>query len=1767
MTSVVFVDPGVIDADALLSGLAPSAQVVLMTDDSAGLAQMAESLRDAQGLSSVHVLAHSADGMLVLGGTRLNIRSLGLHERELALIGASLADGGEIVLYGCEIAKSASGRKFVDEIARLTGAHVVASSTLTGSAAQGADWDLQYRTGGTATGCVFSQDARMAYPHVLIDPHPLFGDDASNVDLSRLDGANGFRLDGGAAGDQSGFAVSIAGDVNGDGYGDFLIGAFGADIGDIDTGAAHLVFGRASAFTAASALSALANGSGIRLIGSAAGDFTGRSVASAGDFNGDGLADLIIGASLADGNGIDAGMAYIVLGSSDALPATIDLAALDGATGFGVSGLSPGDQVGSAVARAGDINADGYDDLIVGAPHTDSNGADAGAAYILFGSPTTFSADVDLAALNGATGFRVIGFAAGDFGGSAVAGGGDINGDGIDDIIIGAWGSDPIADSDGTSYVVFGRDTPWGSTIDVSALDGSSGFRMIGAVRDRAGVSVAFTGDVNGDGYDDIIVGASAGDGGGTNSGTAYVVFGKAGSFAASIDLASLDGSDGFRLAGVREGDNAGRSVASAGDLNGDGYDDLIVGAINAGAAGDAYVVYGKASGFVANLDLAQLDGRSGFRLSGVTNDDDTGRSVSGGGDINGDGFDDVLIGANLADPSGSASGASYVFLGGDFTGAVTRLGTSGNDWVVGTPGADILVGMQGADTLVGNGGADVLIGGAGNDRIEVAELAFRRIDGGSGTDTLVVAGGGLTLDLTILPDNRIEDIERIDLTGAGNNTLVLDVSDVLSLSSTGNHLRVQGDAGDVVATRDWTFVAFQSVGPETYRLYTQGAATLQVDTDVVVANAVVPLTNLGGIAGTRITGAGAGDLAGTAVRGAGDLNGDGFTDFMIGAPSADPNGDDSGTAYVVFGNALPYGPDLNLALLDGASGFRLSGASAADALGASVAAAGDINGDGFDDIVVGAPGVSANGVSSGAAYVVFGKPGGYDANIELAAVDGATGFRISGAAANDQAGASVDGAGDLNGDGYADLIIGAPGADAAVNGGGAAYVVFGRSGAFGADLALSTLNGSDGFRLTGIAQDDLSGTSVARAGDVNGDGFDDLIVGARAANGNIADSGAAYVIFGQGDPFAATVSLANLDGNGGFMLLGLAVGDQTGFDVGPAGDVNGDGFDDIIVGAFSADIDGIDSGTSYVVFGKGTPWTATLALDTVDGTNGFRLVATAGDHSGVSVRSAGDVNSDGYDDLIVGASRADANGESGASYVVYGKGTGFSPTVALASLDGRSGFKLAGAVSGDLAGRAVSGAGDVNGDGYADILTGAPGADLTGNDAGAAYLVYGGNFSGAVTRAGTSGPDSLQGNHFAADTLVGGSGNDWLRGLDHVDTLRGGSGNDTLDGGNDPDRLYGDDGNDILIGDPGDDRLYGGAGDDLLIGHNDNDRLEGEGGDDLLFGGWGDDVLIGGTGADQGWGEHGADLLLGGTGDDILYGESGVDRLYGDEGNDTLYGGEEADLLLGGTGNDHLYGDVGDDSLFGGDGVDRLIGEEGDDRAYGGNDADDIFGQAGADLLIGEDGDDRIFGGIGSDLLFGAAGDDLLLGEDDADRLFGGEGNDLLFGQHGNDELQSDAGNDRLFGGEGDDLLFGQDGNDELQGEIGNDRLFGGEGDDDLFGQGGNDELQGEAGNDRLFGGDGDDLLVGWAGDDILYGGAGADRFVITPGGGLDIIADFEDSLDAINLRAYATANSGNTAIVAQGADTLVTFVGGESVLLIGVTTASVTAADFQFI
>lgn len=524
---------------------------------------------------------------------------------------------------------------------------------------------------------------------------------------------------------------------------------------------------------------------------------------------------------------------------------------------------------------------------------------------------------------------------------------------------------------------------------------------------------------------------------------------------------------------------------------------------------------------------------------------------------------------------------------------------------------------------------------------------------------------------------------------------------------------------------------------------------------------------------GFSIDGEAPGHYSGRSVHSVGDLDGDGYDEVAVAARNADMN---AGRVYVVFGKYHQTNVLLSK-LEDQGKGFVIYGEFAGDFAGTSIAGVGDVDGDGLGDLAIGAPKASPNGKSSGTAYVVRGKASPDPVYLALVGT-GEGGFAINGEKISDFAGRSVAGAGDVNGDGLHDIVVGAYGADPGGSFSGAAYVVFGREAGKPTELSAIGAGMGGGYAINGEVSLDFAGFAVGGAGDVDGDGLSDIVVGAYGHDTGGDGAGRAYVVFGKAS--AAAVALTDVAaGQGGAAFDGPAAFERTAFSVAGAGDVNGDGFTDIVIGSPLADAGGEDSGRAYVVFGG--PGMKSGSLDVVaGGASGFTLDGVQGrDYAGTAVERAGDVDADGYDDVLIGAPGSNPHGgDSGRAYVVFG-GPSAQTGSLIAISNGDGGFSLDGEAGDDYNGFSVAPAGDVNGDGHADVICGARGNDDKGLDAGRSYVVFGGDFSNLQGQSFGQGPDNIPGGE-GADYLIGGRGDDLIT-IKGADVVYAGAGDDEL--------------------------------------------------------------------------------------------------------------------------------------------------------------------------------------------------------------------------------------------------------------------------------------------------------------------------------------------------------------------------------------------------
>ena len=830
--------------------------------------------------------------------------------------------------------------------------------------------------------------------------------------------------------DNVGYAVATAGDVNGDGYADVIVGSTNSAAGD-----AGIYFGGPKADATAD----------IQMTGAASGDHFGLSVGPAGDVNGDGYDDWIVGACGNDAAGADAGAAYIYFGGPG----------VDAVADVVLTGVAVGDNFGYAARTAGDVNHDGYDDVVVSARHGHGGAANSGTAYVFFGG-ATMDATADL---------TLAGEVAGDYFGCSVGTAGDVNGDGYADVIVGA--SEALLTGGGSmvgkAYLYLGGASP-NAVADLVMTNGLLG--------EYFGCSVGTAGDMNGDGYDDVIVGAFSHSRTGANFiGAAYVYFG------AATPNAVAD----LTVHGSAASEELGTSVGTAGDVNGDGYDDVIVGAvgrsITASNAGGAFVFLGGAS----------PDTVADLTLNGAHAEDRFGYEVAAAGDVNGDGFDDVIVGAYGSDVGGPEGGQAFVYDMGPPPAAANRTDLT----LLGAVAADRFgISAGTAGDVNGDGFDDVIVGAFHND-VGGAEAGRAYVYfGGPGADAVAdwVLTGTAAADYFGLSVGTAGDVN-----GDGYDDVVV-----------GAYGAGSSDAGRA-------YVFFGGTSPD-------------------------PVADL------TLIGAAASDAFGYSVGTAGDVNHDGYDDVIVGAHYNDAGGTNAGRAYVFFGGASP----------DNVADWTLTGVAAGDYFGWAVGTAGDVNGDGYDDVVVGAPENDAGGTTAGMASIFYGA----------VSPDAVPDVTLMGTAAGDYFGRAVGTAGDVNGDGYADVLVGAPNNDAGGSNAGRAYLFYG---------AASSVAG--GLVFTGAAAADYFGSALGTAGDVNGDGYADVVVGAYWNDAGGTNAGRAYVYYGGW----------RADNTADILLTGHATNDQFGQAVGTAGDVNGDGFADVIVGASMNDGAGTDAGAAYV--------------------------------------------------------------------------------------------------------------------------------------------------------------------------------------------------------------------------------------------------------------------------------------------------------------------------------------------------------------------------------------------------------------------------------------------------------------------------------------------------------------------------------------------------------------------------------------------------------
>jgi hypothetical protein len=833
----------------------------------------------------------------------------------------------------------------------------------------------------------------------------------------------------------------------------------------------------------------------------------------------------------------------------------------------------------------------------------------------------------------------------------------------------------------------------------------TAGDTLVGDSASYFASSAFSAGDVNGDGYSDMVIGAQAYDNGETDEGAIFVYYGSSNGFVSTY-LAIIESNVSGSLLGY--------SVSTACDANGDGISDVVAGAPGYQGTGAAFIFLGTLNGLDTIPDTILTSFLAGSYF---------GLSVSGVGDVNNDGFSDILIGAMFGSNPESGEGLAMLYYGGscpisveayhNLTDSLPRPNRVGyvrklclTDPLIieqNISSAGFGSTVSAAADINGDGYSDVIIQSFDGQGVGASYLYYGDSIGVSSPTTIPLANSYVR-DPSHFGENGSSVVSVGDVDGDGfadvavaryggsayrpfayifhgtPNGLSINSPDILSREENKGYQSTAADSNAWSNIPDMQFVAEYTVG-------SAGDWNGDGFADVMVGRACEDsaqqqrgiLIYFGSLAGVD-------SLADDTVwfgnyfsqldfpfSSTGDVNGDGYSDVFVGAPDDSLNGPfDVGAVYSFYGHPTP--PD--------SSNPTILTCDSSDAVfGFQIACVGDLNSDGFGDFVAGAGGYNGG---LGAFFLYYGAETGLDSvtpYIISAPIGQDTGFGLVPA-----------GAGDLNGDGYEDLAVGVPlfSNNAQTVAEGSVFVYY------GSDTGLVTT----AFTLIESNQDSaFMGSGVSSAGDVNGDGFGDLLVGIPRYDHGQVDEGAAFLYFGD----SIGIDTSN------YQILDSDIPSQTiGLRVGSAGDLNGDGFGDIVLGTNLFVSVGISEG-ALVYLGSPTGADTTTKMMFSSGQDSFRL--------GTSVTSLGDVNADGYDELAIGVPYYSSSQQhEGAVYIYHGSDTGIGtiPTAIVKSNQAEA-----------TLGTSVFG-GDVNGDGYNDLIAGALFDSTSFSNEGAVWVYLG---------------------------------------------------------------------------------------------------------------------------------------------------------------------------------------------------------------------------------------------------------------------------------------------------------------------------------------------------------------------------------------------------------------------------------------------------------
>lgn len=921
-----------------------------------------------------------------------------------------------------------------------------------------------------------------------------------------------------------GFAASakVIGDFNGDGIDDWCVSDtrypyISSD--EYGNGAVYLIYGDNSGVSylfnsSLSPAETIQGHPGIGLVitpdsevsDASLQQFFGSSIAAVGDFNGDGLADVAIGAPYITTTTAERfqGGVYLVFGMSNASVTGISVADLSPSTGMFIKGPDGGTMLGSFLHRignVGDVNCDCLDDLVISA--TGYPSIDIGSAWVIYGTVTP--SNIDLASFNSSTlGFVVVG---GNFVGSSVSGLGDVNGDYCDDLIVTTLSSEP-ENSGTTAVIVFGNATHEDITFASFSTDDSVGVRLVIPITSGLMFRGASAGDLNADGLQDIAV-ADPG------SETVHVVYGRK---AGWTDISTGN----FTILGTGNSD-LGLTIGASMDVDHDGFKDLILTTMtNSGDEVATFIIFSSNDfSMASSFGVLDLDGlRLSFADESVSNN--AGFDFSSG-DINNDSYTDLLIASYVIDRS---SQTLYVLSGVPPTSAPTTSPTTSptatpTDFIIEESSSTFAVALDGVGDFNGDGVDDFIISDNEASTDGVVYLVYGNSTGLSNDlsgnlETALIAGSG-HLGFVVYPDTSIRFRSstkmRFGTTVAGIGDYNAD-----GLTDIAIGVPYASPAGRILSGAVYVLFGFSDI-------LSSASITMNV-TDPSMGFLITSATSFDFLGQYR-----------SALHGAGDVNCDGLPDILVSS-SAYPTNSLTGGTWVVYGTEAPGSVDL-LNIHNG-TGFQVTGIpDAYDRYGFTSAAIGDVNGDQCADIMIT---TGYDGTALVNMVVIFGGKS-KDSPILLESFESGpnTGFQLD-FGLSDASESIAGSAGDLNGDGIMDMALGNHRND------GQVFIIFGGEQVWNTSTADVTITGASLSML---------GVSVDTAGDVNGDGFSDLYIG--------DDVGHGYVLY-SGTPLdKVSYSLAEFQAIAG---MSLSDTNNLGYAVGVA-DLNNDTADDLLLSSY----------------------------------------------------------------------------------------------------------------------------------------------------------------------------------------------------------------------------------------------------------------------------------------------------------------------------------------------------------------------------------------------------------------------------------------------------------------------------------------------------------------------------------------------------------------------------------------------------------------------